>query len=193
MAVNAVVVEADAFKEKDVLYQALMAENVEKVSTISQLVSIGCLLPIMFSCVEHQFGCFPYLLHQVHESSTTAASALLVTALNDGRDVIFDGTMSWAPFIEQTITMARNVHEAQYRMGPGYKKLPDGTVIEKYWEKVEESEVGLESPFSSRKDSNARRPYRIEMVGVVCDAHLAVMRGMRCVTADTLTHNYEQC
>ena len=44
---------------------------------------------------------------QVHQSSTDAASSLLVTALNEGRDVILDGTLSWEPFVEQTIAMAR--------------------------------------------------------------------------------------
>ncbi|KAI3972371.1 hypothetical protein MKW92_021524 [Papaver armeniacum] len=81
----------------------------------------------------------------VHQSSTDAASSLLVTALNEGRDVIMDGTLSWEPFVEQTIAMARNVHRCRYSMGVGYK----------------------------------RKPYRIEMVGVVCDAYLAVIRGIR--------------
>jgi len=47
---------------------------------------------------------------QVHQSSTDAASSLLVTALNEGRDVILDGTLSWEPYVEQTIAMARAVH-----------------------------------------------------------------------------------
>lgn len=113
------------------------------------------------------------LFLQVHQSSTDAASSLLVTALNEGRDVIMDGTLSWVPFVVQTITMARNVHRRRYRMGVGYKVCGDGTVIENYWEQIDEEQ---------EQDGNKRRrPYRIELVGVVCDAYLAVIRGIRYV------------
>lgn len=36
-----------------------------------------------------------------------AAEMLLVTAINEQRDIVFDGTMMWAPFVEQTIAMVR--------------------------------------------------------------------------------------
>ncbi|KAL2321015.1 hypothetical protein Fmac_029984 [Flemingia macrophylla] len=124
-AANAVVIEADAFKESD-----------------------------------------------VHQSSTDAASSLLVTALNEGRDVIMDGTLSWVPFVVQTITMARNVHRRRYRMGAGYRVKDDGTVIENYWERIEGEEP-------EQDGGKKRKPYRIELVGVVCDAYLAVVRGIR--------------
>jgi hypothetical protein len=109
---------------------------------------------------------------QVHQSSTDAASSLLVTALNEGRDVILDGTLSWEPFVEQTIAMARAVHRHRYRMGPGYKPGDDAgaAATETYWE-VDDAD-GAPPP-------GARRPYRIEVVGVVCDAYLAVARGIR--------------
>ena len=81
-----------------------------------------------------------------------------------------DGTLSWVPFVVQTITMARNVHRRRYRMGVGYK-VEDGNVIENYWEHCDEE---LE-PDGTKK----RRPYRIELVGVVCDAYMAVVRGIR--------------
>lgn len=110
-------------------------------------------------------------MKQVHQSSTDAASSLLVTALNEGRDVIMDGTLSWEPFVQQTIAMARNVHKHRYRMGIGYKVEDDGTIAENYWEQVEEDENG--------EDFNIRKPYRIELVGVVCDPYLAVVRGIR--------------
>lgn len=110
----------------------------------------------------------------MHQSSTDAASSLLVTALNEGRDVIMDGTLSWEPFVEQTIAMARNVHKYRYRMGVGYKVEEDGTITENYWEQVnEEDQDGDDGELPKRK------PYRIELVGVVCDAYLAVVRGIR--------------
>ncbi|KAK4281241.1 hypothetical protein QN277_012762 [Acacia crassicarpa] len=143
---NAVVIEADAFKESDVLYKALSSRGHHHD---------------MIRTAE-----------LVHQSSTDAASSLLVTALNEGRDVIMDGTLSWVPFVVQTITMTRCVHRHRYRMGPGYRVADDGTVTENYWERMEE--VGPEQNGGKR-----RKPYRIELVGVVCDAYLAVVRGIR--------------
>ncbi|XP_076886910.1 calmodulin calcium-dependent NAD kinase-like [Bidens hawaiensis] len=139
-AENAVVVEADAFKETDVIYQALNSRG--RHNDMLQTAEL------------------------VHQTSTDAASSVLVTALNDGRDVIMDGTLSWEPFVEQTIAMARTIHKHQYRMGVGYKVSEDGTVTEDYWEKVE-------------GDVKPKKPYRIELVGVVCDPFLAVTRGIR--------------
>lgn len=110
----------------------------------------------------------------MHQSSTDAASSLLVTALNEGRDVIMDGTLSWVPFVVQTITMARNVHRRRYRMGAGYRVMEDGTVTENYWEQVEEEQ--------EKVGGKKRKPYRIELVGVVCDAYMAVIRGIRYAT-----------
>ncbi|XP_059660390.1 calmodulin calcium-dependent NAD kinase isoform X2 [Cornus florida] len=141
---NAVIIEADAFKESDVIYKALSSRGHDDMLQTAELV---------------------------HQSSTDAASSLLVTALNEGRDVIMDGTLSWLPFVVQTITMARNVHRRRYRMGVGYKVCADGVVIENYWEQIEEE------PESD--GTKKRRPYRIELVGVVCDAYLAVIRGIR--------------
>ena len=143
---NAVVIEADAFKESDVIYKALSSRGHH--NDMLQTAEL------------------------VHQSSTDAASSLLVTALNEGRDVIMDGTLSWIPFVVQTITMARNVHRRRYRMGVGYKVEDDGSVTENYWEQLNEEQ---ESTDGNRK----RRPYRIELVGVVCDAYLAVIRGIR--------------
>jgi len=95
-----------------------------------------------------------------------------VTALNEGRDVIMDGTLSWKPFVEQTIAMTRNVHKYRYRMGVGYKVSEDGTIItENYWEQLNGAE--------EQQQPSTRKPYRIKLVGVVCDAYLAVVRGIR--------------
>ncbi|KAD6120099.1 hypothetical protein E3N88_11370 [Mikania micrantha] len=141
---NAVVIEADAFKESDVIYRALSSRGHHDMLQTAELV---------------------------HQSSTDAASSLLVTALNEGRDVIMDGTLSWVPFVVQTITMARNVHRKRYRMGAGYKINDDGTVTENYWEQLDEESEPLDG-------HTKRRPYRIELVGVVCDAYLAVVRGI---------------
>lgn len=115
-------------------------------------------------------------LNQVHQSSTDAASSLLVTALNEGRDVIVDGTLSWEPFVEQTITMARAIHKCRYRMGVGYKVAEDGTITENYWEMVKEGEE--EQP-KENGEAPKRKPYRIELVGLICDPYLAVVRGIR--------------
>lgn len=107
-----------------------------------------------------------------------------MTALNEGRDVIMDGTLSWEPFVQQTIAMARNVHHQQYRMGAGYKVADDGTITENYWEPVEDNQ--------ENNKCSTRKPYRIEMVGVVCDAYLAVVRGIRYDSKKTLLLNQTQ-
>ncbi|XP_072958503.1 calmodulin calcium-dependent NAD kinase-like [Typha angustifolia] len=149
---NAVVVEADAFKETDVIYRAISSRGHH--NDMLQTAEL------------------------VHQSSTDAASSLLVTALNEGRDVIMDGTLSWEPFVEQTIAMARAVHHKRYRMGVGYKVEDDGTVVEDYWEPVEEGEEDDDGNIC-QQSASARRPYRIELVGVVCDGYLAVVRAIR--------------
>lgn len=66
-------------------------------------------------------------------------------------------------------------------MGVGYEKAEDGTVIENYWEQInEEEEEGEEvSKENGTLEAHGRKPYRIELVGVVCDAYLAVVRGIR--------------
>lgn len=110
--------------------------------------------------------------------------------MNEGRDVIFDGTMSWEPFVLQTIAMARDIHNRRYQLGPGYVENPDGTVEEKYWEPegLEEQSGDEDSAVndaasnrsgSQDTDTSERKPYRIELVGVTCEAHQAVVRGMR--------------
>ncbi|KAK8956082.1 hypothetical protein KSP40_PGU002537 [Platanthera guangdongensis] len=148
-AEKAVVVEADAFKEMDVIYRAISSRGHH--NDIIQTAEL------------------------VHQSSMDAASSLLVTALNEGRDVIMDGTLSWEPFVEQTITMARDVHLRRYRMGPGYQVSEDGSLVENYWEPVEDDDVAEENGELLK----TRKPYRIELVGVICDAYLAVVRGIR--------------
>ncbi|KAL0459443.1 UNVERIFIED_CONTAM: Calmodulin calcium-dependent NAD kinase [Sesamum latifolium] len=65
---NAVVIEADAFKVSDVIYKALSSRKHHDMLQTAELV---------------------------HQSSTDAASSILVTAPNEGRDVIMDGTLSW--------------------------------------------------------------------------------------------------
>ncbi|KAK7278460.1 hypothetical protein RJT34_23489 [Clitoria ternatea] len=153
VATNPVMVEADAFKENDVIYRALSSRG--RHDDMLQTAEL------------------------VHQSSIDAASSLLVTALNEGRDVIMDGTLSWEPFVEQTIAMARNVHKYRYRMGEGYKVAEGGTITENYWKQVNEAEEEHQSQQNCNGEPHTRKPYRIELVGVVCDGYLAVVRGIR--------------
>ncbi|GKB53581.1 zeta toxin domain, P-loop containing nucleoside triphosphate hydrolase [Tanacetum coccineum] len=181
---NAVVMEADARKESDVIYRALSSRDhhdmLQTADVVNVLTQTGSSLWRNLWCKYHPceetfgetFGAGTILAPKVHQSSTDAASSLLVTALNEGRDVIMDGTLSWVPFVLQTITMARNVHRKRYRMGPGYKRNDDGSVTENYWEQLDEESEPLDG-------HTKRRPYRIELRGVVCDPYLAVIRGIR--------------
>jgi len=100
---DAVVVEADAMKSMDVIYKQL-----SKMSSF-----------------QHE----PDVSSYVHEYSTKQAEALFVSAINRQKDVIFDGTMMWAPFVEQTIAMVRD-HKRNYRRGPGYQTDENGHVTE---------------------------------------------------------------
>ena len=127
---DAVVVEADAIKNHDV-------------------VSIT---------LKEKLGDDPDIDRFVHEYSTTAAEIMLVTAINEQKDIIFDGTMTWLPFVEQTIAMARD-HRHNYKRGPGYYQDASGKVHEKYWEIDHEA----------RFDPESKVPYKIELVGVTCD------------------------
>ena len=51
-------------------------------------------------------------------------------AVNQQRDIVFDGTMMWRAFVEQTIAMVRD-HQHRYRRGPGYHRGPQGEVVER--------------------------------------------------------------
>ncbi len=44
---------------------------------------------------------------------------------------MFDGTMTWAPFVEQTIAMVRD-HQHNYRRGPGYFTDDNGNTVERF-------------------------------------------------------------
>ena len=50
-------------------------------------------------------------------------------AVNQQKDIVFDGTMTWAPFVKQTLAMVRD-HRHNYRRGPGYTVDESGHAIE---------------------------------------------------------------
>ncbi|MCH91946.1 P-loop containing nucleoside triphosphate hydrolases superfamily protein [Trifolium medium] len=95
-----------------------------------------------------------------------------------------DCTLSW-PFMEQTIDMARNVHKYKYKLGVGSKKAEDGTLNQNYWVQVNEDKD------NSKGELHTKKPYRIELVGVVCDGYLAAVRGIRraIMTGEAVTVN----
>ncbi|CAN4076832.1 unnamed protein product [Withania somnifera] len=122
-AANAVVIEADAFKESDVIYKALSSRG--------------------------------------HHNDMLQTAELVWALIMDQVYDPTDGTLSWIPFVVQTITMAEM-----------FTVVDDGAVTKSYWEQLNEEQ---EATDGNRK----KRPYRIELVGVVCDAYLAVIRGIR--------------
>mmetsp|Transcript_17981 Transcript_17981/g.50302 ORF Transcript_17981/g.50302 Transcript_17981/m.50302 type:complete len:504 (+) Transcript_17981:1941-3452(+) len=145
VAPDAVVVEADALKNQE--------SFVKKVSKMS-------------SEDEER-------VRLAHDYATQAAEAILVAAINEQKDVIFDGTMTWPPFVEQTIAMVRDHHRA-YVCGPGYHPAKEGQPgVERYWDPLPSAEQ------RTFLDTHPKRvPYRIELVGVTCDPGLAVARGL---------------
>jgi hypothetical protein len=80
---------------------------------------------------------------------------------------VLDGTLTWRPFVEQTIAMVRSCHQYRYTLGPGWI---GETQEEVYYVQQEEIEGWQEA---------GRRPYRIKLVGVFCDAPVAIARGLR--------------
>ena len=50
-------------------------------------------------------------------------------AVNQQKDIVFDGTMTWAPFVKQTLAMVRD-HRHNYRRGPGYTADDAGHTVE---------------------------------------------------------------
>ena len=70
---GAVVIEADAFKMGDAVFQEL---NIRTGG-------------------DNEVGAI------VHSHSTDAANKQLIAALSAGRDVVLDGTLTWKPFVEQ--------------------------------------------------------------------------------------------
>ena len=58
-------------------------------------------------------------------------------------------------------------------MGPAGFKGSNETM--KYWEPLTDDDERAHGV----QPKDGKRPYRIEFVGVVCDAHLAAVRGLR--------------
>ncbi|CDF36504.1 unnamed protein product [Chondrus crispus] len=100
----------------------------------------------------------------VHHDSVTAAEELFLQAVNSRRDVVFDGTMSWGEYAQQTVKMLTDT-DYLYKRGPGYRKESDGKITEVYWVR-------------SAKRMKPAPAYRVELVGVTADAETSVMRGI---------------
>lgn len=130
----------------------------------------------------------------VHEYSTRAAEELLVTAVNEQRDVVFDGTMAWLPFVRATIAMVRD-HAWLYRRGPGWQGGSGGGEGSSGKAEKKEKKKGGDDDGEDSDDENetndasvywqrtvpapsSHLPYRVEIVGVTCDPGLAVARGV---------------
>jgi Zeta toxin len=129
---SVVVVEADSFKQTDPVYTALTSIGVSKAAGI------------------------------VHSKSVEGAEELLLLATQKRRDVVFDGTMSWKPFVDQTIAMLKDP-DYSYVRGPGYSAADP--MSEVYW-------------IRSQKREHPVEPYRIEIVGVTVNTSIAVERAI---------------
>lgn len=102
-----------------------------------------------------------------HRESTNDAEELLLAALKENRDIVFDGTCKWRPFVEQTIEMVRNSHLHRYKRGYGYRGKDD----EVYWIKDEK----LEKPL---------KKYEIWLIGAYCAVNVSVGRSVRRAVID---------
>ncbi|EKF33543.1 hypothetical protein MOQ_002589 [Trypanosoma cruzi marinkellei] len=99
----------------------------------------------------------------MHESSTRAAEKLLVRAINQGRNIVFDSTMMWRPFIEQVMSMVRNAHTTLYQQGVGYK---ENGAIEEYFKPLEPRSIPL------------AKPYEIRFLAITVEPEIAIPRGI---------------
>ena len=99
----------------------------------------------------------------VHEYSVKAASSLFLSAVRHRRDVVFDGTMAWLPFVQQTVDLLRDNHY-HYRLGPGYVQNDKGELLQEvYWER-------------DRPCKDPLVPYVTLLIGVYCDPEIAIQR-----------------
>lgn len=99
----------------------------------------------------------------VHEESLKHAGQLLVAAINQGRNIIFDGTMTWEPYVTQTVEMVHRCTTVEYKCGRGYKP-EDG--IEEYWVPVSDRAVPLP------------HAYQIRLIAITLDPETAVPRAV---------------
>ncbi|ORC93580.1 uncharacterized protein TM35_000014570 [Trypanosoma theileri] len=99
----------------------------------------------------------------MHESSAYAAEKLMVKAVNQGRSIVFDGTMMWRPFVKQVIEMVRHAHTTLYSQGMGYK---NNGAIEEYFRPVGPRETPLP------------KPYEIRLLAITVEPEIAVPRGI---------------
>lgn len=98
-----------------------------------------------------------------HEYSTRKAEELLVNAVNTRRDIVFDSTMMWKPFVEQVIQMVRKSNSVRFTNGPGYKPKEN---VERYFEEAGDQKENLP-------------PYYIALHGVFVNPAMAVPRAIR--------------
>jgi predicted ABC-type ATPase len=98
-----------------------------------------------------------------HKYSTDMAEELLVTAVNSRRDIVFDSTMMWEPFVREVITMVRGSDRHVYARGRGF--LPDESIEEYFVQSSDRS-----TPLSSS--------YHVEFRGAFVDPAIAVPRGI---------------
>ncbi|CAM9401388.1 unnamed protein product [Chrysoparadoxa australica] len=140
--------------------------------------------PIFNAVAEaEKAGNDPELGQYVHNLSTSVANEALLEAVGAGRDVIMDGTLTWAEFVRQTVDMVRHSHLRKYKAGRGFHVTEGGETIESYWES-KRSDDHYHAQYQSHGGANAicgyaRREYKIEIVGAYCPPELAVARGIR--------------
>lgn len=101
----------------------------------------------------------------LHKESVDQSQAHLATLIANRRNVIFDGTHAWSPYVTQTLAIIRD-NEWTYAPGPGFQVWSNrsfGEVSENYW--------GL-----STRAPSPMPAYRVVFIGVLCHPAVAVER-----------------
>jgi hypothetical protein len=112
----------------------------------------------LFFAAGHRDG----VKSDVHSRSVAAAEELILRSVNARRDVVYDSTMMWEPYIVQTIEMIRLSHLYVFERGPGYSS---GGAVEKYW-------------VQGAARAEPLVPYHVAINGVYADPVRAVPRAL---------------
>lgn len=100
---------------------------------------------------------------EIHKNSTKVAEQLLIQAINQGRDIVLDSTMMWAPFVMEVVKVVRQAHVAIFKPGMGYNAASGE---EEYFEYARPRAVPLS------------HPYTIVCLGITVEPDIAVPRGL---------------
>lgn len=130
-----VVIEADRIKLSDPIFLALTkiaggssdqaGVSAEEVHDFSTSVANSQLLAALLHGRDVRSRAAPEetqaSIYSVDDDGPACLVLMLVVLCCVLVQVVMDGTLTWEPYVVQTIEMVRSIHRRSYRMGPGYR------------------------------------------------------------------------